>query len=642
MMSFLHPEKGEGLLEALESQRAKSAQSTNLIDNSKPRRPSRHTTPTSTIDLYSKEKSIPRFPLEPSISVTATYTGESQDFLQSKSPMVSISILNENTNDHSLQKVSGGIDADNEYLKSKQDNGRSKTPRSLVGKFTISPECSVNYKSSANIALAVPVTQKNPNSKSSNNLFLGLPSSQESTIGNQHHGARTSRRPSVSKPAVKHYSEEAEIVQTRSSEIIPFEGQIPRIDDPINHQNEQVKSSNNRLKIGTINDIQPTLDMIHNETNETIFLDYLADIMQDMSELSKQRLFDRAVLFGKLRIALVLLHDGMVNPAGQDQLAIITASKQGNIELFNLIIQNPDVDATFNLNECIRLASSNGHHLIVKELLEIKSIDPGTKNNEPLKSACKQGHLQVCRLLLKDKRVNPNDFTTKSALTLACEYGHQPVVKLLLSCETVDPSEPDNSAIITAVSKNRDKIVSMLLGEPEINPGTKENICLKRACQTGYESIVQMLLCDRRVNPAASDNEPLQLACQNNHESIALHLLDCPTVNPSCNNNICIMYSAINGNEKLFKKLLKCPNVDPTIENHRIIEIICENGFEELLKLALIDGRLNPIINDYNPLRLAIKKNYMKCFEMLLNDQRVDRHHNNDEFKRVIERLNSK
>ena len=65
------------------------------------------------------------------------------------------------------------------------------------------------------------------------------------------------------------------------------------------------------------------------------------------------------------------------------------------------------VDPSVNNNWCLRLASMQGYHKIVKYLLAHPKSDPTIMNQTCIRLAASFGHHKVVRELMKDHRVDP-------------------------------------------------------------------------------------------------------------------------------------------------------------------------------------------------------------------------------------------
>jgi len=95
------------------------------------------------------------------------------------------------------------------------------------------------------------------------------------------------------------------------------------------------------------------------------------------------------------------------------------------------------------------------------------------------------------------------------AIIEACGQGHHRVVKRLLQDPRVDPSTDNNMALFFATfipGKKRERalIVEMLLKDPRVDPSAEHSRALRLASQNGNVEIVSMFLRDNRVQDRQS------------------------------------------------------------------------------------------------------------------------------------------
>lgn len=176
------------------------------------------------------------------------------------------------------------------------------------------------------------------------------------------------------------------------------------------------------------------------------------------------------------------------------------ACQTGHIDMVHVLLQNPDVNVSCDNNFCIRAASENGHHEIVRILLHeaLKTpeiIDPGAKNNYAIKAAAENGHIEVVRSLLLSNKVNPSagcfidggDYPIR----YASANGHVEIVRMLLNDPRVNPAFCNNFALRHACMNGHLNIVRLLSGE-----GKKVNLKLGLRCAVEYrqQDIIQYLV----------------------------------------------------------------------------------------------------------------------------------------------------
>lgn len=98
---------------------------------------------------------------------------------------------------------------------------------------------------------------------------------------------------------------------------------------------------------------------------------------------------------------------------------------------------------------------------IVKYLANF-DINPAAENNQAIILAAKNGHLEMIKFLLTLKNVDPSADHNK-ALRLACYYGHLEIVKYLLTLDKVDAKDNDYQAFKWAAAEGRLVIIEYLI-----------------------------------------------------------------------------------------------------------------------------------------------------------------------------------
>ena len=236
-----------------------------------------------------------------------------------------------------------------------------------------------------------------------------------------------------------------------------------------------------------------------------------------------------------------LLQDSRVNPSADANYAIRYASCYGHHLVADRLLQDGRVDPSVDDNYAIRAASAYGHHLVVDRLLQedITRVDPAALDNYAIRYASASGHLAVVDRLLQDGRVDPSALNNQ-AIQFASENGHLAVVDRLLQDDRVDPSAEDNYAIRFASARGHLLVVDRLLQDSRVNPSALINYPIRAASHNGHLAVVERLLQDSRVDPSALINYPIRAASHNGHLAVVERLLQDSRVDPSfAHNNQC-------------------------------------------------------------------------------------------------------
>ena len=111
-------------------------------------------------------------------------------------------------------------------------------------------------------------------------------------------------------------------------------------------------------------------------------------------------------------------------------------------------------------------ACENGHHNVVKLLLQDPRADPSVDSNLPIREACDGGYTKLVKILLKDERTDPT-CVFNSPIRDASSNGFYDIVKILLEDGRADPNEknrfyPGTSAIDMAIKNEHTEIVQLI------------------------------------------------------------------------------------------------------------------------------------------------------------------------------------
>ena len=182
----------------------------------------------------------------------------------------------------------------------------------------------------------------------------------------------------------------------------------------------------------------------------------------------------------------------------------------------------------------LRFAAENGHHEVLKILLNNKNADPSAVQNYAIRKASENGHHEIVKLLLEDGRANPSDIQNY-AIRKASENGHHEIVKLLLEDGRSDPSDVQNYAIRKASENGHDKVVNILFWAlQQISDPTKEyeyvtacNYAIRKASENGHVAVLNILLTDKRLDPMSEDNYAIHKASEKGHLEIVIKLFAC-------------------------------------------------------------------------------------------------------------------
>ena len=214
-------------------------------------------------------------------------------------------------------------------------------------------------------------------------------------------------------------------------------------------------------------------------------------------------------------------------PSLRNEELTTEAARNGNEEIFRLLLANPKLDASYLLDDAFQEASNHGNFNILKLILADSRVDPTIWDNSLIIDAAENDNIELVRLLLTDPRVDPSD-QFNLAIQYAAENDNIELVRLLLKDPRVDPSDQVNTALISAAGFGNDDVVKLLLADPRVDPSDGKNTAIIQAARNGRLEIVKLLLKDPRVNPFDQSNRAIMFAAEEGYDDIVRLLLADP------------------------------------------------------------------------------------------------------------------
>ena len=127
--------------------------------------------------------------------------------------------------------------------------------------------------------------------------------------------------------------------------------------------------------------------------------------------LRDQLALSYACMNGRLPIVKLLLQDTRVDPSGENQRPLKDACEHGRAEVVRLLLKDPRVDPSVDNQAPIQLASTeSGDPEVVKLLLQDPRVDPTAGENIAVLTAAKEGREDILEVLLNDPRVQQCDY----------------------------------------------------------------------------------------------------------------------------------------------------------------------------------------------------------------------------------------
>ncbi|ORY33250.1 hypothetical protein BCR33DRAFT_791476 [Rhizoclosmatium globosum] len=226
-----------------------------------------------------------------------------------------------------------------------------------------------------------------------------------------------------------------------------------------------------------------------------------------------------------LSMVEAFLDDGRVDCSYNRNEAIVLASSQGKLDIVRRLLEDERVNPADNDCLCLIEAASGKYWEVVKLLLKHPKVDPSVDDNHTLFTACNNGEFEIVQTLLLDSRVTMiSGAVNNRAFTAAIKYAIRKkdpwVALLLLTHPSVDPSGDDNIALFLACESDNMDIVSPLLSNKQVKRAisAKNNRAFVAACVTGNIEMIDAFLEIEEFDPTVGLDEAVidALSCDKN------------------------------------------------------------------------------------------------------------------------------
>lgn len=214
---------------------------------------------------------------------------------------------------------------------------------------------------------------------------------------------------------------------------------------------------------------------------------------------------EEACRHGHAEVLVVLLADGTLNPAANNNKLLRDACEWGCADSVRVLVADTRVQTTMPMYKT--LTWTTNPEVLVELLACGVGIPEDTDDMTAIESACSRRDWACLEVLLRDGRVHPGN-----ALYSACEAGHAPVVQLALADARTRVSE---SVLAAAVRSGSVDVIRLLLADGR--PFIMDKI-MAVACAGGNVDIIRLLLENDRVHVTET---ALVAACRTGNVSVA-------------------------------------------------------------------------------------------------------------------------
>jgi hypothetical protein len=145
-----------------------------------------------------------------------------------------------------------------------------------------------------------------------------------------------------------------------------------------------------------------------------------------------QSLFNEAIMNDDVYKVTHLLKNPIVDPSYNFNQPIKQASKKGNKEIINMLLNHPKFNKEKEFNIALGFAAENGHRDSVKTLLDLKQpkLDVNHDNSYALKFAYANGHDDIVELLKTQPDLKQSILDDK-IIQSTRDHGTRDIIKLM-------------------------------------------------------------------------------------------------------------------------------------------------------------------------------------------------------------------
>ena len=326
------------------------------------------------------------------------------------------------------------------------------------------------------------------------------------------------------------------------------------------------------------------------------------------SDMNNETSVFRVSETGSLALLQVLVDHGQdlseLNNKGQSLLTM--ACQNGHVDIANYLICNaPGLinKQDSNKNTPAILAASNGHHKILKQLVESGcDIILANKNGQTvLHVACSGGHTLVIRYILEQRQdlVYIKDIGWRSPVFYAVSAGHLDIVKYLVDhgASITETDLVGSSLLFVACQKGRTPIVTWIIKNESrlVSQCTKYNWMPVHAAACGGSMEVLRCLAAAGADIFAEDNDGfsvLHIAAQQGEAKSVRYLIhEYPNIlhRKDKKGLNAVHHAAKWGHTDVFKLLLELGS-DISVSNSKgqnSFHIACMNGHLQIVSTIL-------------------------------------------------------
>jgi hypothetical protein len=162
-----------------------------------------------------------------------------------------------------------------------------------------------------------------------------------------------------------------------------------------------------------------------------------------------------------------------MNKINDDTKQLIESVRANDLILFKKLFKLQHVNPALNDNIAIILAVQNQNYEMVKLLLSDNRVSPSVNYNMPIEICTNNGNSKIFNLLISDRRVYYH--LDCNAFSIACKNGYEEFVLKMIGNNLLNKAKDNNKAIKEAFKAKHFNIVFLLIKNENVKSQLQKN-----------------------------------------------------------------------------------------------------------------------------------------------------------------------
>jgi hypothetical protein len=296
----------------------------------------------------------------------------------------------------------------------------------------------------------------------------------------------------------------------------------------------------------------------------------------------------------------------------------------GNSAIFDLLLQSNKIDNTYDNNKALTIACEKDNIYFFNKLYKCEDTEA---NIDCLLNACSNENIEIFDILINDENIDICDYDNELFI-YACSGNNDYMIETLLAREEISISTQNNKALVFLAKNKNYKIIKKMLKDTRLENINIDEALYNSAKMADFDSL-SLLIDDERTNPFNPNlkEDIINLVVQQNNIELTQKLLNYKT-NDFVDNSNALMSALHKSNYDLFKILFDdnrfSQNVDKLNDFVKYTLIhFDKNESVKYMKLVFSNKKLS--FTDYTReecySRLAIQKSCLESFKIIYNSK---------------------